>query len=589
LSPRLPRERRGLWLLLPVVALLLVFFLYPVGQLLLLSFRTPEGEWTLGQYLKIAADPVFLQVMVITFKIAAYTTLFCVIGGYPIAYLLATIPAAQRGRWMLWVLMPFWTSFLVRMFAWMILLGHNGPINRLLVTAGLVSQPLRLVYNLTGVLIGMVHGLMPLAVVMMFSVMQGIDTTLLRAGNTLGARGGQTFWRIYFPLSMPGVAAAATMVFITSIGFFITSALLGGAHETMISQVILSQVQELLNWSFAGALSVILLLATFALLAVFNGLVGVQGLAGQAAGSAPASRPHQRLRRATSGLAKKALAGLARLSADVAAFADRIVPSRAAGRGSRPVLRSLVVLLLLFLVLPSFFVVAASFTAGTTLELPPRGFSLRWYGVYLGSEQWLNATLNSLTLGVVSGLLALGAGTAAAFALVRHRLPGQRAFLYLLLSPMIIPRIVTAVALFYLYSRIGLVGTWIGLVLGHTVLAVPYVVVTMMAVLQTYDRRLDQAAATLGASDPRVLLRITLPMIRAGLLGAFLFAFITSFDELTVALFVTGGSFTTLPRQMWSDMLMQINPTLAAVATVLLLVVTAALLVGEKLRQRATA
>jgi putative spermidine/putrescine transport system permease protein len=157
-----------------------------------------------------------------------------------------------------------------------------------------------------------------------------------------------------------------------------------------------------------------------------------------------------------------------------------------------------------------------------------------------------------------------------------------------ILSPLIIPRMIIAVALFYLYARIGLVGTSLGLVLGHTVLAVPYVVVTVMAVLKNYDERLDQAAGTLGANPGRTLWHITFPLIRPGLIAAFLFAFITSFDELTIALFVSGGLATTLPKQMWDDALLKVSPTLAAVSTVLLIFVTAMILLAEYFRRRTT-
>jgi ABC-type spermidine/putrescine transport system permease subunit II len=230
-----------------------------------------------------------------------------------------------------------------------------------------------------------------------------------------------------------------------------------------------------------------------------------------------------------------------------------------------------------------------SFTAGNFLEFPPRGLSLRWYETYLGSPEWLDATLRSLIVGFSTAILATAIGAAAAFALVRRPIPARGAILGLALAPLILPRIILAVALFYLYARIGLLGTNLGLVLGHTVLAVPYVLITVMAVLRTYDERLDQAARTLGAGAWRTLWHITLPQIRPGIIAGFLFAFVTSFDDLTVALFVSGGRTATLPRQMWQDLLLQVNPTLAAVSTVILLFVTAFIIGAETLRRRAVA
>ena len=169
-------------------------------------------------------------------------------------------------------------------------------------------------------------------------------------------------------------------------------------------------------------------------------------------------------------------------------------------------------------------------------------------------------------------------GTPAAFGLMRGVRRGNAAILGLLLSPLIVPRIVIAVALFYLYARLGLVGTTLGLVLGHTILAIPYVVVSVVAVLKSYDPRYDSAASSLGANRVRTLWHVTLPLLRAGLIAAFLFAFVTSFDELTVALFVTGGSDTTLPKKMWDSAVLQVDPSLAAVSTLLLVLITGVLL-----------
>jgi putative spermidine/putrescine transport system permease protein len=220
------------------------------------------------------------------------------------------------------------------------------------------------------------------------------------------------------------------------------------------------------------------------------------------------------------------------------------------------------------------------------VNFPPEGFSLRWYEQYLLSPTWVEATIRSFAVAAVTGVLSMLLGVPAAFMLTRGEARGRGALLALILSPLIIPRIVVAVAIYVLYARIGLVGTSAGLVLGHTVLAVPYVVITMMAVLKTYDERLDQAAASLGASPWRTLLHVTFPLIRAGMIASFLFAFITSFDELTIALFVSGGLVSTLPRQMWNDMLLQVNPTLAAVSTTMLVVITVIILAAEYLRRR---
>lgn len=586
-AQRPPHPARRYLGIAPLILFLAALFVFPIVDLLWLSVLDPQDQLTAEHYRAITANPVWFNVMLITFEISAWTTLFCVVGGYPIAYLLATSSESTRNRLVLWVMLPFWTSFLVRTFAWIVLLSQRGPINRLIAALGLSDTPLELIYNFAGTMIGMVHALMPLAVLTMLSVMTNIDARLNSAASTLGARGGEAFWRIYFPLSLPGVAAAGLMVFITALGFFITPALLGGRRQTMISQVIIIQVQDLLNWSFAGALSVVLLAAALLIFILYDRLLGLSTLSGgERSGSAA---PSGWLGDIGAAVGARIVAALGR-ACDVAQIAwERLRPPR----GDRPrrrfgrlVLWITGLMLIGFLVLPALIVIPVSFTGGRFVNFPPEGWSLQWYEAYLGSAAWVEATIRSFAIAAVTGALSMLLGVPAAFMLIRAPARGKGALLALILSPLIIPRIVLAVALYIVYARFGLVGTSLGLVLGHTVLAVPYVVITMMAVLKTYDERLDQAAASLGASPWRTLTNVTFPLISSGMIASFLFAFITSFDELTIALFVSGGLVSTLPRQMWNDMLLQVNPTLAAVSTTILVIITVIIVAAEYLRRR---
>ncbi len=592
LARRRPATWLGAWPIIPVLVFLLLVFLYPVAQLLWLSAVDKSGALTGAHYARLFRSPVYVQVLLITLKIAGWTTVLCIVGGYPVAYLLATATERWRSTLALWVLLPFWTSFLVRTFSWIVLLGRNGAVNSWLGALGVTDAPVALIFNLTGVLIGMTHALMPLGILTMVSVMENIDANLPKAAATLGARGGQAFWRIYFPLSLPGVAAAGLLVFITAVGFFITPALLGGRREIMITQVIIEQVQDLLNWAFAGAISLLLLVCALLAFYLYDRVLGMSTLAG----SAPAADRRGDARRANpigrlgSWAGRYAIAGLGWLCDRLAELTERCLPVRAdrpQARWSRGVLWGASLLIIAFLAIPAFFIVPVSFTTDTFIQWPPRGFTLKWYEVYLGSRQWVAATVRSLGVGVAAATLAMAIGTPAAFVLARREIAGKTAALAFILSPLIIPRMIIAVALFYLYARVGLIGTSLGLILGHTVLAIPYVVVTVMAVLKTYDERLDQAAWSLGASKLRTLWHVTFPLIRAGLIAAFLFAFITSFDELTIALFVTSGLATTLPKQMWDEALFKITPTLAAVSTILLVFITLMILLAEYLRRRA--
>jgi len=214
-TPSTPRRRlspthRHVLMAAPLVLLLLALLIYPVGQLLLLSVFTDQG-FSLAQYTRLFESSVYVNVLLITLKISLWTTFFAVLAGYPVAYLISSLSAQRKTSMLFWVLLSFWTGFLVRTFAWVVLLGRNGVVNQLLQALGILDAPTNLLYNFGSVLVGMVHALMPLAVLTMLSVMENIDRNLPRAASTLGAPPGTAFWKIYFPLSMPGVAAAAIM------------------------------------------------------------------------------------------------------------------------------------------------------------------------------------------------------------------------------------------------------------------------------------------------------------------------------------------------------------------------------------------
>ncbi|MGR9579879.1 ABC transporter permease subunit [Pandoraea sputorum] len=567
----------------PIVILLAVMLIYPVGQLLLLSIRGESG-FTLAEYQRLFASSVYVEVLLITLKVSLYTTFFAVLTGYPIAYRLSTLSGARKQRLLFWLLLSFWTSFLVRTFAWVVLLGRNGVVNRTLLDLGLIDQPLSLLYSFPAVVLGMVHALMPLAVLTMLSVMENIDRRLPSAASTLGARPGTVFWRVYFPLSLPGVAAGALMVFVTSIGFFITPTLLGGRHETMITQLIIDQVMQALNWGFAGAISVLLLAVVLVVFFVYDRMVGLSTMAG-GAGDVKAGKRRGGWTRT---LGEKVLATLG-TATDLLLRAFPKGRAAQAEQGDGVVLRVVVFLLVVFLAAPALLMIPMSFDSASGLAWPPKGFSLQWYQQIWDSPLWMQAVTRSMLVGIGAGLLSMLIGTPAAFLLVRGGMRGKSAMLAFVLAPIVVPRMILAVGVFYFFAKVGLVGSSVGLTLAHTVVAVPYVVITMMAVLRNYDTRLDLAAYSLGARPWATLRRVTFPILGAGLLSSFLFAFATSFDELTIALFTSGGLSTTLPKQFWDEITMQISPVIAAVSTCLFLFIAALIWVAERLRRRSLA
>ncbi|WP_245263313.1 ABC transporter permease subunit [Azorhizobium doebereinerae] len=564
----------------PLVVLLLAFLVYPVGQLLALSVWGKAG-FSLAAYQQLFASPLYFNVMLITLKISFFTTVLSVVGGYPIAYLISVASPERKATLLFWVLLSFWTSFLVRAFAWIVILGRRGVLNHLLTSLGIIDTPADLLYNFGSVLVGMVHALMPLAILTMLAVMENIDRTLPRAASTLGARPGTAFWKIYFPLSLPGVAAAAIMVFVTAIGFFIVPALLGGRRETMITQLIIDQVLQTLNWGFAGAISVLLLLVVLVVFVLYDKLLGLSSMTGTSAPRAATARPQ--------GFGHRIGDAILTLLGDVS---DRIIAVFPRGRrdGAKPPrpLVAFVWIVLVLMSLPAVLMIPLSFGSGG-LNWPPQGFTLQWYREMLDSPVWAQALTRSLLVGLGTGVLSMLIGTPAAFLLVRGDMRGKGAMLAFVLSPIVVPRMIIAVGLFYMFARIGLVGTALGLVLGHTVVAVPYVVMTMMAVLRNYDTRLDLAAQSLGARPLATLRYVTLPILGAGMMSSFLFAFATSFDELTIALFASGGLNATLPKQFWDEVTLQVSPVIAAVSTCLFVFIAVLIFAADRLRRRSVA
>jgi len=578
-----------IWPIYPAVLFLLLLFVYPTALLVGLSASDVDGKISVDHYARLFEGDLYTKVLLITLKVAVWTTAFAIIAGYPVAYLLANVKSSLRNTLIIWVLLPFWTSFLVRTFAWLVLLGRKGAINDLLILLGIIDYPIKIIYNFTGVMIGMVHALMPLCVLTMLAVMENIDTNLTKAAGTLGARRGQAFWRIYFPLSLPGVAAGGLLIFVTSLGFFITPALLGSARETMIVQLIMFQIDSMLNWGFAGAISMLLLVTVLVIFFLYDRWLGLSTLSGGTSGKAVDTGTKRKEGLGTR-IGVGALNAVGSACAWLGALYDKLVkrdPARRRIDYSQRSLWFVAGLVIFFLAAPTFFIVPVSFTEEGFLSWPPKGFSLQWYEALVAELSPYPAAFGrSVIIALFAGFFAMLVGVPAAFMLVRKQFFGKGAVFAFLVSPIITPHIILAISLFYLFAKLHLIGTYLGLILGHTVVTMPYVIVTVMAVIKNYDLRLDQAAWTLGAGKLQTLRFVTFPIIKGGLIAAFMFAFIISFDELTMAIYLTGGEFATLPKQMWVDAVMRVNPTLAAVSTVMLVFMSAIILVSEYLRRR---
>ncbi|AUX73228.1 ABC transporter permease [Erwinia pyrifoliae] len=241
---------------------------------------------------------------------------------------------------------------------------------------------------------------------------------------------------------------------------------------------------------------------------------------------------------------------------------------------------------LLFLIVPVLTIVPLSFNASSFLSYPLSGFSLRWYRTFFHSQEWLGALGNSLLIAPLATLLATALGVLAAMGLVRGEFRGKGVVMAIIISPMVAPVVIIALGMFFFFARLSLLNSYLGLVLAHALLGVPFVVITVVAVLKSYDTNLSRAAASLGASPLRVFRKVTLPLIAPGVFSGALFAFAASFDEVVVTLFLASPSQRTLPIQMFAGIRENLDPTIAAAASLMIGASLILLIVMEMLRRR---
>ena len=264
----------------PAFVLVLITMVLPVAWLFWLSFLADNGSFSLEHYRRLIEQPSYARTFVVTFEVSLLTTAICILLGYPLAYVLSQLPRRAANLCLVAVMLPFWTSLLVRTYAWLVLLQRSGLINTWGMKLGLWTEPLPLVHNLTGTMIGMVHIMLPFLVLPVLGAMRSIDKDYLKAAANLGAGPVRAFWAVFFPLSMPGLIAGALIVFILCLGFYVTPAVLGGGKVIMVANAIANDIELFFNWGAASALGVVLLALTLAFLYVASRVLRLDQLFG---------------------------------------------------------------------------------------------------------------------------------------------------------------------------------------------------------------------------------------------------------------------------------------------------------------------
>jgi len=277
-------ERREHWQLLglsgPALALVMLTMVLPIGWLFGLSFLADDGSLSLMHYRRMVEQPSYARIFGATFQVSLLTTGLCILLGYPLAYVLSQLPRRAANLCLIAVMLPFWTSLLVRTYAWLVLLQRRGLINTWGIELGWWDQPLPLVHNLAGTLIGMVHIMLPFLVLPVLNSMRSIDQECMKAAANLGASPTRAFWTVFLPLSLPGLFAGALLVFVICLGFYVTPAVLGGGKIIMVSNQIANDIELFFNWGAASSLGVVLLVSTMLLLWLASRLTRLEQLLG---------------------------------------------------------------------------------------------------------------------------------------------------------------------------------------------------------------------------------------------------------------------------------------------------------------------
>ena len=264
-----------LGLTLPYLLMVALLIVIPVGWLFYLSFIGRDGTFSFENYERMVTSRSYMRIFITTFKISILTTIICTLIGYPLAYFMSQLSRKWANICMVGVLIPFWTSLLVRTYAWLVLLQKKGLLNNIALDLGLISEPIKIVHNTTGTLIGMVHIMLPFLILPLYANMRAIDKDCLKAASSLGATPTRAFWTIFFPLSLPGLFAGLLIVFVLCLGFYVTPAILGGGRVIMAAMKISSNIELYFNWGAASALGVVLLVVTAIILYIASKLVSL--------------------------------------------------------------------------------------------------------------------------------------------------------------------------------------------------------------------------------------------------------------------------------------------------------------------------
>jgi ABC-type spermidine/putrescine transport system permease subunit II len=529
------------WLPVPAVSLVAVGFILPLIVVLLYSFRpTVDGQvassYTLDNYLRFFATDTYWQSLVRTVLFVGAASVVTVVVTFPLAYFVATkVSPRHRMLWVLLATIPFLTSYLIRVMAWLDLLGSTGLINNALTGLGIVDSPVKMLE--TGpvpIIITFTYLLFPLAFLTSFIALDRVNPAMYEAASDLGSSGWQRFRYMVLPLSANGIVGGLILSFIAMMGDYVTPQMVGGTAGTLYANLIINQFGNSMQWGFGSTLALLLLVTILLLLALL-----------------------------------RALGGAPTLGATTGAYTKR----------RAPLLTGYAVVMLVFLYAPMALLALFAFNDAPTVGLPFKGFTTEWFSSLMNNGVLQDALVTSVRVALTATAISLVLGTAAAVYTSRATGTWRKVSITTISLPLVLPPVILGMAIIIALNAIGVErGLWT-IILGHSIITLPLVTLIISIRLEGLDRNYELAAQDLGARPHTVFLKVVLPQIAPGVVAGAMIALATSLDEFIMTFLVTGTD-NTLPLYIFGSLRYGLSPELTALATLILAVSLGLLIAG---------
>ncbi|MBP1986820.1 ABC transporter permease subunit [Halolamina salifodinae] len=562
-----------IFIMSPYLLYMGVFFAIPVVYMFAVSFftnvatGTMEATLTLENYVEVFTTSLYVDTLLLTVEISLISTLIAILVSYPIAYFIVFSSWKYSKVLILAAVAPMLVGNVVRAFGWYALLDTSGLVNQIISVFGIEYT---LLNTKPGLIIAIASVLMPFAVLILLSNLFSIDQDLLQAGQSLGGNPLQTFWYVTFPLSMPGIVGATLISFVLTMGTFSTAVFIGMPQVPMIGPLIYQAAAAGLNWPLGAAMSFVLLAVALALITIYGRVMEV--------GSSRQGVQYSLVSDESAEIGRERAFSFAGLLEKLP-FDKRVVGTQTLGA---LLLRVGLVAAFVFLLIPVIFAVLISFSQGLYV-IPPETPTLQWYIEAVNSGRWISSFVVSFQYSIIATLISLTLSFSAAYTIGRYDFPMKQAINSATFLPLIIPQLILGIALLIFLNQFGLVGNILGLSIAIAVYATPFATQSMLIAMENFDEHLEEAAQMLGADEIQTFLRVTVPCLLPGIMSAGILAFIISYSNLQIAVFMQGPGIVPVPVRIFSQMQFGATPIIAAIATINILITLIAIMVVERL------